>query len=117
MLARLFHELDDRHGGVVAGPRRELDDARVTAWPVAVPLQVGGEEPRADFPVVHKLGNTAACLDIVGLGVGDDAFHPATQLLRLRLGGGDAAVAQQSGDRSEERRVGKEARARWSWCE
>src|SRR5579864_817049 len=96
-VTRLLDQLDDRHRSRVAVARWQFDDSRVASRAFLVSLEVRREELVRYLAVVDVQRDLAARIEVVGLGVGDDPLDPSTQLLGLRLGGRDPAVAQQGG--------------------
>src|SRR5690606_10786510 len=88
-------QLDDGHGRVVATAVTDLGDAGVATGTVLVPRADLGEERVDDALVRDHLEHLTAVVKVALLRLGDQTLGVGTQLARLRLGGGDAAVLEE----------------------
>src|SRR4030095_8719730 len=98
LLARRFgaiHELQDHHGGAVAGAGARVDDTGVAAVPVR---EAGGDgvEELLHHPLVpHHSQDLPLGVEVLALGEGHHLIGEPPHRLGLGLGGHDPLVAEQ----------------------
>jgi len=90
---RTVHQLDDRHGRLVARAKPAFENTQITAWPLAVTCAKLAEQLRHAVPVAQAIEREPPAGQVVALGEGDGAIE--SKLLsggarwrdRWRLGG------------------------------
>ena len=89
----------------------EAESKRLLAeYGVPVAEEIVAVDPEGAVAAAERLG-----YPVVAKLCGDTIAHKTERgLVRLNLADGTAAGVRRNGDRSEERRVGKECRSRWS---
>src|SRR5689334_3233581 len=90
----------------------QLHDARVPARPRRKPLPDFGKQLGRDGLVLDPALDQTARVEITAAREGDEPLRERTQLLRLRLGGLDAAVLEEAGRHVVQRRLLVARRAR-----